>query len=59
MQVRRPPRTILRAVSSELIFILVGGLLGLGVELLIWQMEWLWHEKTDPKRDPRNTRPPF
>ena len=46
-------------MSSELIFILVGGLLGLGVELLIWQMEWLWHEKTDPKRDPRNTRPPF
>ena len=47
------------AVSTELIVILVGGLLGLGLEVFIWQMEWLWHEKAEPKRDPRSTRPPF
>jgi len=29
-----------------------------GFEFLVWDMEWLWH-KSEPKRDPRNTRPPF
>jgi hypothetical protein len=46
------------AVSTELIVVIVGGLIGLGLELFIWDMEWLWH-KTEPKRDPRNSRPPF
>jgi hypothetical protein len=46
-------------VSTELIVILVGGLLGLGLELFIWERGWLWHAEAEPKRDPRNLRPPF
>lgn len=57
MQVRCPPRLSCVAVGTEFLVILLGGLIGLGLELVIWQMGWLWH-KAEAKGDPRNMRPP-
>ncbi|MET0559461.1 MAG: hypothetical protein ABW065_12430 [Solirubrobacterales bacterium] len=46
-------------MSTEFLVVILGALIGLGLELLLWQMDWLWHDKGEPKRDPRNMRPPF
>lgn len=40
----------------EIILLVVGVVLALG-EFVVWDFAILWHE--EPKRDPRNRRPPY